>query len=165
MSCGSARRLTPFARVHFQIKSSELLARRARNLLTSGDGLSAGRRRPFIRILFCAIRRWVSHLLNVTMRALYVGAPTLNLRGVSSAESSCAFTKAHRARMHAKHSRIGGVHHDAAQELPGDIDRSCDPFIAALDEIVGTRRICEPWRPKFKTPRRYIHGRGVSLRA
>jgi NADH-quinone oxidoreductase subunit D len=101
-------------------------------------GIEVPRRAQLIRVLYSEIGRHLSHLLNVTPRAMDVGALTPPLWGFEEREKLMVFyERASGSRMHAKYFRIGGVHQDLPPELVEDIYNWCDPFLKVLDDIDG----------------------------
>jgi len=131
------------------------------------------RRAQLIRVLFCEIGRLLSHLLNITTQASDIGSLTPNLWGFEQRERLMVFyERASGARMHANYFRIGGVHQDLPAGLLEDIERFCDPFLQACDDLerllsdnrifkqrnvdVGAMPLDEAWRWGFS---------GVMIRA
>jgi len=99
-------------------------------------GINVPRRAQLIRVLYCEIGRILSHLLNVTTQAMDVGALTPPLWGFEEREKLMVFyERASGSRMHAAYFRPGGVHQDLPQQLVDDIDKWCDEFPKALDDI------------------------------
>src|SRR5499433_3753026 len=99
-------------------------------------GIEVPRRGQLIRVLYCEIGRLLSHLLNITMQALDVGALTPPLWGFEEREKLMVFCeRASGARMHANYFRVGGVHQDLPPKLLDDIWAFCDPFLKVCDDI------------------------------
>src|ERR1700712_813056 len=99
-------------------------------------GLEVPRRGQLIRVLFLEISRLLSHLLNVTTRAMDVGALTPPLWGFEEREKLMVFyERASGSRMHANYFRVGGVRQDLPEALVNDIDDWCDAFPPLLDDI------------------------------
>src|SRR3954469_15878012 len=81
-------------------------------------GLAVPRRGQLIRVLFSEISRILSHLLNVTTKAMDVGALTPPLWGFVEREKLMVFyERASGSRMHAAYFRPGGVHQDLPEDL------------------------------------------------
>ncbi|KGD99576.1 MULTISPECIES: NADH-quinone oxidoreductase subunit D [Rhizobium/Agrobacterium group] len=99
-------------------------------------GIDIPIRGQLIRVLYCEIGRILNHLLNVTTQAMDCGALTPPLWGFEEREKLMVFyERACGARMHAAYFRPGGVHQDLPPELVDDIEKWCDPFMVALDDI------------------------------
>jgi len=99
-------------------------------------GITVPRRAQLIRVLYSEISRLLSHLLNVTTQAMDVGALTPPLWGFEQREQLMVFyERASGSRMHAAYFRPGGVKSDLPQNLIDDIERFCDTFLVALDDI------------------------------
>src|SRR5665213_3285794 len=80
-------------------------------------GIEAPRRALVIRVLYDAIGRILSHLLNVTTQAMDVGALTPPLWGFEEREKLMVFyERASGSRLHANYFRPGGVHQDLTPE-------------------------------------------------
>ena len=78
----------------------------------------------------------MSHILNITLHAMDVGALTPPLWGFEEREKLLVFyERASGARMHAAYFRPGGVHRDLPPELIDDIEAFCDPFRKVCDDI------------------------------
>ena len=99
-------------------------------------GLTVPRRAQLIRVLYAEIGRLLSHLLNVTVQAMDVGALTPPLWGFEEREKLMMFyERASGSRMHANYYRPGGVHQDLPQRLIDDIGAFCDPFLKVCDDL------------------------------
>ena len=99
-------------------------------------GIEIPIRGQLIRVLYSEIGRILNHLLNVTTQAMDCGALTPPLWGFEEREKLMFFyERACGARMHAAYFRPGGVHQDLPPELVDDIDKWCDQFPAALNDI------------------------------
>jgi NADH-quinone oxidoreductase subunit D len=101
-------------------------------------GIEVPRRGQLIRVLYAEIGRLLSHLLNVTVQAMDVGALTPPLWGFEEREKLMVFyERASGSRMHAAYFRPGGVHQDLPQKLIDDIGAFCDPFLKVCDDLEG----------------------------
>lgn len=99
-------------------------------------GITVPMRGQLIRVLFSEIGRISGHILNVTTQAMDIGALTPPLWGLEQRESLMIFyERASGARMHAAYFRPGGVHQDLPQDLIDDIEKFCETFPKALDDI------------------------------
>src|SRR5437868_5090240 len=82
--------------------------------------------------------RIVNHLLDVTTRAMDVGALTPPLWGFEEREKLMVFyERASGARMHANYFRVGGVRQDLPPELVLDIADWCTRVPKVFDDIEG----------------------------
>ena len=101
-------------------------------------GIEAPRRAQLIRVLYSEIGRLLSHILNVTVQAMDVGALTPPLWGFEEREKLMVFyERASGSRMHAAYFRPGGVHQDLPAKLIDDIGAFCDPFLKFCDDVEG----------------------------
>jgi len=99
-------------------------------------GIAVPRRAQLIRVLYSEIGRLLSHMLNVTLAAMDVGALTPPLWGFEEREKLMVFyERASGARMHAAYFRPGGVHQDLPPKLIDDIYAFCDPFLKVCDDL------------------------------
>ncbi len=99
-------------------------------------GITIPRRAQLIRVLYSEITRLMSHILNVTLHAMDVGALTPPLWGFEEREKLMVFyERASGARMHAAYFRPGGVHEDLPPKLIDDIYAFCDPFLKVCDDL------------------------------
>ena len=93
-------------------------------------------RASLIRVLYSEIGRILSHLMNVTMQAMDVGALTPPLWGFEQREKLMVFyERACGARLHSNYFRPGGVHQDLPPELIEDIDAWCVAFPQTVDDL------------------------------
>ncbi|HXY89232.1 MAG TPA: NADH-quinone oxidoreductase subunit D [Xanthobacteraceae bacterium] len=101
-------------------------------------GIEVPRRGQLVRVLYAEIGRLLSHLLNVTVQAMDVGALTPPLWGFEEREKLMVFyERASGSRMHAAYFRPGGVHQDLPDKLIDDIGAFCDPFLKVCDDLEG----------------------------
>jgi NADH-quinone oxidoreductase subunit D len=99
-------------------------------------GLEVPKRAQLIRVLYAEIGRVMSHILNVTLHAMDIGALTPPLWGFEEREKLMVFyERASGARMHANFFRVGGVHQDLPPKLIEDIAAFCDAMPARLDDL------------------------------
>jgi NADH-quinone oxidoreductase subunit D len=129
-------------------------------------GIKIPKRGQLIRVLYSEIGRLLSHPLNVTTKALNVGALTPPLWGFEERKKLMGFYEhASGARMHANYFRIGGVQQDLPPSLIDDIGAFCDPFLKVCDDIedllmdnrifkqrnvdIGVVRLADAWRWGF----------------
>src|SRR5437016_10369832 len=101
-------------------------------------GIEAPKRAQLIRVLYSEICCLLSHPLNVTTKAMDVGALTPPLWGFEEREKLMVFyERASGSRMHAKYFRFGGVHQDLPPKLIEDIAAFCVTHPKVLDDIEG----------------------------
>jgi len=101
-------------------------------------GIDVPKRGQLIRVLYSEIGRLLSHLLNVTVQAMDVGALTPPLWGFEEREKLMVFyERASGSRLHAAYFRPGGVHQDLTPKLIDDIGAFCDPFLKVCDDLEG----------------------------
>jgi NADH-quinone oxidoreductase subunit D len=101
-------------------------------------GIEVPKRGQLIRVLYSEIGRLLSHLLNVTVQAMDVGALTPPLWGFEEREKLMVFyERASGSRMHAAYFRPGGVHQDLTPKLIDDINAFCDPFLKVCEDLEG----------------------------
>jgi NADH-quinone oxidoreductase subunit D len=99
-------------------------------------GIEVPKRGQLIRVLYSELGRLMSHILNVTMQAMDVGALTPPLWGHVEREKMMVFyERASGSRMHAAYFRPGGVHQDLPDQLVEDIGNWLDPFLKAVDDL------------------------------
>ena len=109
-------------------------------------GVEVPRRASLIRVLYSAIGRILSHLLNVTTQAMDVGALTPPLWGFEEREDLMIFyERASGARLHAAYFRPGGVHQDLPPALLDDIEIWAEKFLTGfmvdIDLLLTENRI------------------------
>ena len=93
-------------------------------------------RAKFIRVIFCKIGRFLSHLLNITTQAMDVGALTPTLWGFEERETLMEFyERASGSRLHANYFRPGGVHQDLPRGLEKDIGKFCVKFPKLIEDL------------------------------
>jgi NADH dehydrogenase (ubiquinone) Fe-S protein 2 len=99
-------------------------------------GLHVPIRAQFIRVIFLEITRLLNHLLAITTHALDVGALTPFLWGFEEREKLLEFyERVSGSRMHAVHTRPGGVNQDIPFGLCDDIYIFLKQFSSRLDEF------------------------------
>ena len=99
-------------------------------------GVEVPLRAQYIRVLFDELTRILNHLLNITTRALDVGAMTPLLWMFEEREKLMGFyEQVSGARMHANYYRFGGVNRDMPAGMEQDIRDWMDQFVPRMDDV------------------------------